>query len=67
MVDTPDRLRGGFDRYDGEHPKSGVLWWKASLLTNTRSYNMIVSDCTEGGKHEDRDCDRIGEEIQGDV
>lgn len=24
-------------------------------------------DCAEGGKHEDRDCDRTGEEFQGDV
>ena len=53
-----------------EGPRSRLRTEQADqtpLLTLTRSYNMIVSDCREGGKHEDRDCDRIGEEIQGDV
>jgi hypothetical protein len=51
----------------GSTPQAAPCGWKASQLTLTQSYNMIVPDCAEGGKHEDRDCDRTGEEFQGDV
>jgi hypothetical protein len=32
MVSTPGRLRGGFDRYDGEHPTSRALWVESFAL-----------------------------------
>jgi len=54
-------------RKGGENPTSRALWWKASPLTLSQSYNMIESDCAEGSKHENRDGNRISEEFQGDV